>query len=204
MTLKKCDVCGGEIKDDSNYCVHCGVDLKDIEEKTPPTERVPVEKLFEASDEKKSNKEIPRFTPCQLKAVPFFHALFAYMLLFRGEALLTFCDCAVCNLSYREIYVYFVNIGEKRKLRPESKEIVRRVRDIDITAAQFDFSDIFGIFSKIKSTKEEKQVESKHKPTTTKNRKITIELDTSQLEEQIFHVIASERGKELIKRVLSE
>ncbi|MDG6219352.1 MAG: hypothetical protein QCI00_07915, partial [Candidatus Thermoplasmatota archaeon] len=79
--MKKCDICGGQIVEGSNFCGYCGVDFKDVEEETPVKEQVNVEKIFEASEEKKTNKELPRFTACQLKGIPIFYGLIGYIML---------------------------------------------------------------------------------------------------------------------------
>ncbi len=204
MTFIKCDICGREIEEGANYCNWCAADLRVFEETTPVNKQLHPEKMLEASKEKKSNKSLKRYTPCQLKRMPFMDTLYSNILLLKGGALLTFCGCPVCNASYREIYTYLVHLAENRTSRPTNKEIARRVREIDISASTFDFSFLSGMFNENKiDTKEEGKIEGRNQPAPD-NRTISFKLDASQLEEQILRVMASDRGKELIKKMVSE
>ncbi|HDR73717.1 MAG TPA: zinc ribbon domain-containing protein [Methanoculleus sp.] len=188
MTFIKCDICGREVEEGANYCNWCGADLRVFEETTPVNKQLHPEMMLEASKEKKFNKNLKRYTPCQLKRMPFMDTLYANILLLKGDALLTFCGCLVCNASYREIYTYLVHLAENRTSRPTDKEIAKRVREIDISASTFDFSFLSGMFNETKiDTEEEGKAERGYQPTP-ENRTISFELDASQLKEQIFRV----------------
>jgi len=68
---------------------------------------------------------------------PFFLNL--VLLFAEGKKDLGFCDCAVCNLGYRELQTTIINLTEKKKLKPSSREIVSKYHGADIAGMKIHF-----------------------------------------------------------------
>ena len=201
---KACDICGFKNPEDAFFCGGCGVDLRDNDESPEPIiqkKKTRSPKKDKDSENKKPEKVIKW---CQIHSAmnshqitfPLFINLF-YQLA-EGEKHLAFCDCNVCNLGYRELQTEYINLTENKKLKPNSREIVSRFHDADISKTIFDLSD----FCERKSPKTGEDTLDKSNEITSMNDKISIQIDRNVMENLLINVFSSKKGQELIKESL--
>jgi len=207
--INKCDICGFDYEPTAHYCGGCNVDLReprgsdvniDIEPNKPKKP-----KAKESSKKKDSdNEDVIHWhsvrAMCNQYSMSFPNFFFLMMILGRGEKKLGFCDCASCNLGYREMLMIIANVTEKKKLTAHSREIVIKARGEKIDGHTIDFS---GLIGKMQEKEVSKQPEEKQEsvPQQTNTGKIMIEIDPGVLENAVFAVLKSERGQEAIRSV---
>lgn len=121
------------------------------------------------------------------------------IILAKGEKKLGFCDCASCNRGYRELQAWIINGTEKKKLTAQSREVVIKSSYDKIEGMSFDISDFLHRYGETNSEKPNEQNESPVK--TTPPGKITIVIDNDVLENAVFDILKSERGRDLIQSV---
>lgn len=199
---KACDICGFKNPEGAFFCGGCGVDLREEDESSEfitKKKKTRSSKKEKDGNNKKSEKVIKW---CQIHSAmnnhqmtfPLFVNLF-YQLA-EGERHLGFCDCNVCNLGYRELQTEYINLTENKKLKPNSREIVSRFHDADISKTIFDLSN----FCERKSKKTVEDNSDKSNEITSVNDKISIQIDRDVFENLLIKVLSSEKGQELIKK----
>ena len=207
---KKCDICGFDYEPTAHYCGGCNVDLReprgsenvniDIEPNKPKKP-----KAKESSKKKDSdNKDVIHWhsvrAMCNQYAMSFPNFLILMMILGGGEKKLGFCDCASCNIGYREMLALFANVKEKKKLTAHSREIIIKARGEKIDGYTIDFSGLIGKMQE-KEVSEQPAEKQESISQQTNTGKIVIEIDPVVLENAVFAVLKSERGQEAIRSV---
>jgi len=208
--INKCDICGFEYETTAHYCGGCNVDLREprgsenVNLDTEPN-KPKKPKAKESSKKKDSdNEDVIHWhsvrAMCNQYSMSFPNFFFLMMILGRGEKKLGFCDCASCNLGYREMLMIIANVTEKKKLTAHSREIVIKARGEKIDGHTIDFS---GLIKKMQDKEGSEQPEEKQEsvPQQTNTGKIMIEIDPGVLENAVFAVLKSERGQEAIRSV---
>lgn len=192
--VETCDICGAKIAPNANYCGQCCVDLR--EERTPyapPKKRKTTKKKVEKSDGEKDKPikwcEIYGLTRSYQLTLPYF--VIFVLLLAEGKDL-GFCNCAMCDQGYREWLSTLVNLKDKKKTTPSSREIVIKARETDIPSVRINVSEVIGPVKNTKSTSE-----SVNKVAEIKN-KVSIEIDQEILENIVFKLLSSDKGKDLV------
>ena len=122
------------------------------------------------------------------------------MVLGSGEKKLGFCNCPSCNLGYREMLATIANVIEKKKLTAQSREIVIKARGEQIDGHKINFSKLIGKDEEKKGD-EQSQEKPESIPQRANNGKIVIELNSEILEDAVFNVMKSERGREIIRSI---
>ena len=199
-----CDICGFKNPDGACFCGGCGVDLREKDES--PETIIPKKKTRspkkKKEDEKKNNQQDNVIKWCQIHSAMNFHEmtftsfLILYHQLVMGEKKLGFCNCSICNLGYREFHTKYINMTENKKLKPNSREIVSKFHDTDISKICYDLSEYW---KKDISKPEESKINESYE-TTKSNDKISIEINSNVLESLILKVLSSESGQNLIKK----
>lgn len=197
-----CDICGAKTTPNNNYCNQCGVDLK--EKKTTPYHPLKRKKSTrKKSEEKKVKGKEKIITWCQIVALmrlyemtfPLF--LFLTILFAEGKRDLGFCDCAVCNLGYRELKAELINREREKKVKPSSRELVILARETDIPSISFNIPHFF---DEVTNPNNDTNI-IKNEDFEKKN-KISIEIDRGTFENVVFHILSTNEGKKLIKNFL--
>lgn len=117
----------------------------------------------------------------------------------RGEKKLGFCDCASCNQGYRELQAWIINVTEKKKLTAHSREVVIKSSYDTIDGMIYDISRFLHRDGETWNEDKSEQNESSAKKITPG--KITIEIDSNVLENAVFDILKSEKGREIIQAV---
>jgi hypothetical protein len=208
--INKCDICGFDYEPTAHFCGGCNVDLRepggsenvniDIEPNKPKKP-----KAKESSKKKDSdNEDVIHWhsvrAMCNQYTMSFPNFFFLMMILGRGEKKLGFCDCASCNLGYREMLTIIANVTEKKKLTAQSREIIIKARGEQIDGHTIDFAKLIGIMQE-KNGNEQPQEKQESIPQRVNHGKIVIEIDPGVLENAVFAVLKSERGQEAIRSV---
>lgn len=137
---------------------------------------------------------------CNQYSMSFQNFFFLMAIFGCGEKKLGFCDCASCNLGYRDMLALIANVTEKKKLTAQSREIVIKARGEQIDGHTIDFAKMI---NKIQEKERNKQPEEKQEliPRRTNSGKILIELDPEVIENAVFSVLKSEKGQEIIRSI---
>ncbi|MBP2133991.1 hypothetical protein J2128_001957 [Methanomicrobium sp. W14] len=203
---KVCDICGFKNLEDACFCGGCGVDLRENDESPKSTTQKkktsPPKK--EKVDDQENNQQDKIIKWCQIYSAMTFHELtlplfLALIIQFvNGDKYLGFCNCSACNSGYRQIQTDYINLTENKNLKYNSREIVSRFHDDDISQFFFDLSKLC---KSKKPQKEDYQVNQSEK-TTKLSDKISIDIDKIVLENLLLKVLSSENGQELLKKSL--
>lgn len=200
-----CEICGFKYPSEAHYCGKCGVDLTDKTELQPPAnpkKESKKSKKRNATKDTRSNENVIKW--CEIHAVMTWHEMtFPFflnlVLLFaEGKKDLGFCDCAVCNLGYRELQTTIINLTEKKKLKPSSREIVSKYHDADIAGMKIHFPQLM---SETKPKLEENNKVIKSENALKSDNKVTIEIDRDVIEDLIINIFSSEKGQQIIKQI---
>lgn len=198
-----CEICGFKYPSEAHYCGKCGVDLTDKTELQPPVNPKKVSKSSKkrnSAKDNQSNENVIKW--CEIHAVMTWHEMtFPFflnlVLLFaEGKKDLGFCDCAVCNLGYREIQTTIINLTEKKKLKPSSREIVSKYHDADIAGMKIHFPQLMSRGMENQND-DNNIIHSDYSPKN--DEKITIEIDKDVIENIILKILSSERGQKIIR-----
>jgi len=127
---------------------------------------------------------------------PFFLNL--VLLFTEGKKDLGFCDCAVCNFGYRELKTAIINMTEKKKLKPTSREIVSKYHGADIEGMKIHFPQLI---TEIKPKLEENNRVRKSENAQESDNKVTIEIEKYVIEDLIINILMSEKGQQVIKQI---
>jgi len=206
--LDKCDICGFQHESTDRFCGWCNVDLR--EAKMPGEQKPNPKKIWNPDEKEKStSKKLPSDEKiiywhsiraiCNSYDMDFPLFLNLIIILAKGEKKLGFCDCASCNRGYRELQAWIINGTEKKKLTAQSREVVIKSSYDKIEGMSFDISDFLHRYGETNSEKPNEQNESPVK--TTPPGKITIVIDNDVLENAVFDILKSERGRDLIQSV---
>lgn len=117
----------------------------------------------------------------------------------KGEKKLGFCDCTSCNRGYRELQAWVINATEKKKLTAQSREVVIKSSYDKIDGMSFDISDFLHRNGEPNNEKISEHNESPAKKIP--SGKITIEIDSNVLENAVFNILKSKRGREIIQSI---
>jgi hypothetical protein len=201
-----CDICGRKNIETANYCGQCGVDLKEeksVSSYLPKSSKTTKRKKENAKEKADENCKVIKW--CEINALmrsndmtlPNFVLL---LLLFTEEKrILGFCNCAICDLGYREYLSTVTNLTENKKTKFSSREIVMKARETDIPAIRFNISEFLE-----RGSKTEKDITIEPKINSLNKDQIPVEIDRSILENVILHVLSSSKGKKLVQSCLSE
>jgi hypothetical protein len=208
--VDKCDICGFHHGPNDRYCGRCNVDLR--EEKQPGEQKPNPEKnwSFDDCDMPASKKKKPDDEKvihwCMIRAVcnssdiSFPTFLVVVLMLAKGEKVLGFCNCASCNRGYRELQAWIINGTERKNLTAQSREIVIKSSYDKIDGMTYDISKLLGKYQEINAN--ETSIERNDLPLKkTPGGKITIEIDSEVLENAVFNVLKTERGRAIIQSV---
>ena len=86
--------------------------------------------------EEKREFEPEKISPCTLEKMNFTDKMFAYSLLFRGEMILEFCDCEICEKAFRDVLAFF------RESKPDSEDVIKEAEDTEIKGLILDISEL--------------------------------------------------------------
>lgn len=205
-----CDICGFQNPGNPNFCGGCGVDLR--EPRASGSEPVPrkatgsSEKNSPSSKKKGQNSSKDENTinwcviraTCDTQTMTFPRFLLLVMSLARGGSKLGFCGCTSCEQGYREMLAEFTNYEEKKKLKPSSREIVKKSREHDFSKFVFNIAEMVGTSDKKKSDQNEQKSPQSHEH---QQGKISIDIDRISFESVILDVIKSDTGREVIREI---
>ena len=79
--------------------------------------------------------EPEKISPCTLDGMNFTDKMFAYSLLFRGEMILEFCGCDICEKAFRDVLAFF------RESEPDSDDVIKEAEDTEIKGLTLDISE---------------------------------------------------------------
>lgn len=199
-----CEICGFKYPPEAHYCGKCGVDLTDKTELQPPAnpkKESKQSKKRNATKDTRLNENVIKW--CEIHAVMTWHEMtFPFflnlVLLFaEGKKDLGFCDCAVCNLGYRELQTTIINLTEKKKLKPSSREIVSKYHGADIAGMKIHFPQLMS--KEIEDHKKDNNFTDYEKSLKGKE-KITIEFEREVIEKIILNILSSENGQQILKK----
>jgi len=197
-----CDICGAKNLSQSNYCVGCGVDLREPKDSIPE-ERDDVKKRIDKNSRTKQNekdlKEQFRVIKwCLLKTSQMPYMLLFMSMLVQGKSRLGFCDCTICNQGYRE-FLAFKELLDGRKVSSHSREIVKKARDEDMSKISWNLSDLLLNYSLFDDQEPPKSHTSAPiQKSVTGEGKILIEIDEGIIENAVIKVLQSEKGQSII------
>ena len=200
-----CEICGFKYPSEAHYCGKCGVDLTDKTELQPsvnPKKVSKSSKKTKSAKDTRSNENVIKW--CEIHAVMTWHEMtFPFflnlVLLFaEGKKDLGFCDCAVCNLGYRELQTTIINLTEKKKLKPSSREIISKYHGADIAGMKIHFPQLM---SEIAPKLDENNGLEKTEKAQKSVNKITIEIERDVIEDLIINILSSEKGQQIIKQI---
>jgi hypothetical protein len=208
--VEECDICGFKYESNAHFCGKCGVDLREpktddnITIDTTPSE--PVKKKQKSSSKKEEVKNDSMIKWCLVSALcnsyemtfPIFFNL--VLTLAEGKKQLGFCDCPSCNRGYRELLAVVTSGTEKKKLTASSREIVIKARETKIDGMKFDIS---GFLSRENSAGDDRPKPGNELPKKEQGNtdKITIEIDPDVLENAVFNILKSDKGRVLIQQI---
>ena len=211
--IEKCDICGFEYESTAHFCGKCGVDLREPKtvdnvtlDTTPPQ---PIKKKSKSSSKNEDIKDDSIIKWCLISALcnsyqmtfPIFINL---VLSFAdGKKHLGFCDCPACNRGYRELLAYVTSGTEKKKLTASSREIVIKARETKIDGMKFDVSHFLSRENIAGDDKSKPGHELPRKEQVNAD-KITIEINPDVLENAVYNILKSERGRVLIQQIKKE
>jgi len=199
-----CEICGVKYPSEARYCGKCGVDITDKTELQPSVNPKKVSKSSKkrnSAKDTRSNENVIKW--CEIHAAMTWHEMtFPFflnlVLLFaEGKKDLGFCDCAVCNLGYRELQTTIINLTEKKKLKPSSREIVSKYHGADIAGMKIHFPQLM---SEITPKLDENNSLEKTEKAQKSGNKVTIEIDRDVIEDLIINILSSEKGQQIIKQ----
>lgn len=208
--VDKCDICGFEIEPNARYCGGCNVDLREPKGHDEPVMNLKKVKSTK-TDEKRSSKKkdlddenVMKWCTvrslCDSFEMTFPIFFFLVIMLASGNKKLGFCDCPTCNQGYRELLASTTSVTENKKLTAQSREIVIKAREKKIAGISFDIPDFVEVIKKKDGQSPVSEAkESTQRPSA--SGKITIEIDPVVLENAVFNVLKSERGREIIQSV---
>ena len=120
-----------------------------------------------------------------------------------GKKQLGFCDCPSCNRGYRELLAFVTSGTEKKKLTASSREIVIKARETKIEGMKFDVPHFL--------SRENITGDDKPRPGNELSRKeqrnadkIIIEINPDVLENVVYNILKSEKGRVLIQQIKKE
>lgn len=199
-----CEICGFKYLPDAHYCGKCGVDLTDkteLHQSVNPKKTSKSSKKKNSAKETRSNENVIKW--CGIHAVTTWHEMtFPFflnlVLLFaEGKKDLGFCDCAVCNLGYRELQTTIINLTEKKELKPSSREIVSKYHDADIAGMKIHFPQLMS--KEIEDHKKDDN-STDYEKSLKREEKITIEVEREVIEKLILNILSSENGQQILKK----
>ena len=117
-----------------------------------------------------------------------------------GKKYLGFCDCPACNRSYRELLAYVTSGTEKKKLTASSREIVIKARETKIDGMKLDISHFLSR-EKIEGDDKPKPEHELPRKEQGNTDKIIVEINPDVLENAVFNILKSEKGRVLIQQI---
>jgi len=198
-----CDICGTKNIGQPNYCIGCGVDLRESKESSQEKKkdrRKRSEKRTSGNqqDEKSIREKFRVIKWCWLKKYEMPHVLILISMLAQGRSTLGFCDCTLCNEGYREFIAFRENL-EGNHVTSHSREIVQRAREQDMSTISWNLSDLLLHYSidddEIPRTQSSQPV---HK-STVREGKILIEIDEEIIANAVLKILQSEKGQRIIQ-----
>ena len=211
--LEKCDICGFEYESTAHFCGKCGVDLKEpktsddvLIDSVPPQTIKKKPKSLSKNDDLKNDSMIKW---CLVSALcnsyemtfPIFFNL--VLTLADGKKQLGFCNCPSCNRGYRELLAFITSGTEKKKLTASSREIVIKARETKIDGMKFDISRFLSRENIAGHDKPEPGHELPRKEQVNAD-KIIVEINPDVLENAVFNILKSEKGRVLIQKIKKE
>lgn len=199
-----CDICGVKNLSQSNYCVGCGVDLRESNGwDVPPTPLRKSRVLGKTPTSQQEGKDIEEklrvIKWCWLKTYELPHVLVLMSRLAQGKSELGFCNCGICTQGYREILAFKENLSG-RDVDSHSREIVLKARETKISGLSLDISDLLLTYP---SSENKEKPGKEVSPTPTKSQasdgKILIEIDEGIIENAVVKVLQSEKGRQIIQ-----
>ena len=112
-------------------------------------------------------------------------------------------DCPACNHGYRELLAFMTNYTKNKKLKVSSREIVIKAREMRIDSMKFDISRFLSRENAPGDSKlnQGNELQNMERVSTDK---ILIEIDSGVLENAIFNVLKSEKGRRIIRQIKKE
>ena len=211
--LEKCDICGFGYESNAHFCGKCGVDLKEpktsddvLIDSVPPQ---PIKKKPKSSSKNDDLKNDSMIKWCLVSALcnsyemtfPIFFNL--VLTLAEGKKQLGFCDCPSCNRGYRELLAIVTSGTEKKKLTASSREIVIKARETKIEGMKFDVSHFLSRENIAEEDKPKPDIELLNKDRRNAD-KIIIEINPDVLENAVYNILKSEKGRVLIQQIKKE
>lgn len=198
-----CDICGAKNLGQSNYCVGCGVDLRESKDSIPEKRNVVrkrIEKNSKTHQNEKDLKDQFRVIKwCLLKTSQMPYVLLFMSMLVQGKSTLGFCDCTICNQGYRE-FLAFKELLDGRKISSHSREIVKKARDEDMSKISWNLSDLLLNYSLFEDQEPSKSHTSAPiQKSVAGEGKILIEIDEGIIENAVIKVLQSEKGQNIIQ-----
>jgi hypothetical protein len=208
--LEKCDICGFEYESTAHFCGKCGVDLTEPKKSDDkPIDSVPPQPIKKKPKSSSKNEDIKNDSIikwCLISALcnsyQMTFPIFVNLILTfaEGKKHLGFCDCPACNRGYRELLAFVTSGTEKKKLTASSREIVIKARETKIDGMKLDISQFLSR-EKIEGEDKPKPDNELPKKEQRNTDKITIEIDPDVLENAVFNVLKSEKGRDLIQQI---
>lgn len=211
--LEKCDICGFEYEATAHFCGKCGVNIREpktadnvIIDTTPSQ---PIKKKPKSSSKNEDVKDDSIIKWCLISALcnsyqMTFPIFFNLVLAFAdGKKYLGFCDCPSCNRGYRELLVVVTSGTEKKKLTASSREIVIKARETKIDGMKLDISHFLSR-EKIEGDDKPKPEHELPRKEQVNADKIIVEINPDVLENAVFNILKSEKGRVLIQQIKKE
>jgi hypothetical protein len=198
-----CDICGTKNLDKHNFCTGCGVDLRESKNVDPEKNddvRGRIDKNPRRQQKEKNLREQFRVIKwCWLKTYEMPYVLLLISMLAQGKSRLGFCDCTICNQGYRE-FLAFLEFLDGKNISSQSREIVKKARDQDMSKISWDLSDILLNYSFLddQETSRNKDTTPVQKPVAGKG-KILVEIDEEIIENAVLKILQSEKGQHIIQ-----
>ena len=209
MMVLICDNCGTKNIGEPNFCIGCGVDLREsgepgLEKKKDRKKRDEVKSRIDKNpkNQQKEKDLIEQFRIikwCWLKTYDMPYVFIFISLLAQGKSRLGFCDCTICNQGYRE-FLAFKELLDGKKVSSHSRDIVKKARDQDMSKISWDLSDLLLNYSFFddQETPRNKITTPVQKPVAGKG-KILIEIDEDIIENAVVKILQSEKGQQIIQ-----